>query len=76
MQIIAYVLIQVSPGKSWDVAEAVSKMEGVKAAHAVTGPFDVIAQAEIADLGALKGLIGKIHAVEGIQRTQTAISTS
>lgn len=74
MPVTAYVLVQTGPGKSWDVAEATSKLEGVKMVHAVTGVFDVIAFVEVADLDALKGLVAKIHAIEGTQRTQTAIS--
>ena len=74
MQIVAFILINTGPGKAWDVSEAVSKMEGVKMAYAVTGPFDVIAYTEVIDIDALKDLITKIHDIKGTQRTQTAIS--
>jgi len=74
VQIVAFILINTGPGKAWDVSKATSKLEGVKMAYAVTGPFDVIAYAEVADIDALKDLITKIHDIKGAQRTQTAIS--
>ena len=49
-------------------------MEGVKTTHTVTGLYDIIVYAEAADLNAYRALIAKIHAIRGIQRTQTAIS--
>lgn len=74
MQVVGYILIKTMAGKAWSVAEAVSKLGGVKMAHSVTGPYDVIAHVEEPDLKALSELIKKIHAIEGIYRTQTAIS--
>ena len=55
-------------------AEKISKIEGVKMAHAVTGPFDVIAYAEVASLAALSDLVlAKIQTVKGVEKTQTAV---
>ena len=73
VQISAYVLIQTAPGKPWTVLEELRKIEGVKAVHTVTGVYDLIAFVEAADLKALGELVKKIHGVEGVQRTQTAI---
>ncbi|MEW6069586.1 MAG: Lrp/AsnC ligand binding domain-containing protein [Candidatus Thermoplasmatota archaeon] len=70
----AYCLIQTTAGKSKPVAEAVSKLKGVKSAYAVTGRFDAIALVEATDLKALSELVlAKIHAVDGVARTETAI---
>jgi hypothetical protein len=55
-------------------AKVISKIEGVKMAHAVTAPFDVIAFAEVPDLATLSDLVlAKIQNVEGVQKTQTAV---
>ena len=70
----AYILITTQPGKPWDVAEAALKIEGVKMAHAVTGPFDVVAYVEFAKMETLVVLIEKIHSIDGVLRTQTAIA--
>ena len=76
MQVVAYILIQTAPGKAWSVADEISKLKGVKAAHSVTGAYDVIAYIEVEDLKALADLVKRIHAIEGVQRTQTAIAVS
>ena len=70
----AYILITTQPGKPWDVAEATLKIEGVKMAHAVTGPFDVVAYVEFVKMENLGALIERIHSIDGVIRTQTAIA--
>ena len=74
LRLVSYILVELSPGTARKAAEAISKIEGVKMAHAVTGPFDVIAYAEVPDLTALSDLVlAKIQNVEGVQKTQTAV---
>jgi len=72
---VAFVLINTKPGKAFEVADKVAKIEKVKATYAVTGPFDVIAFFEseepIADVGKI---VTKIHEVEDVERTLTAIA--
>ena len=68
----AYVLIQTEVGKAAQVAEAVSTIEGVASAEAVTGPYDVIVFVESEDVDALGQLVvTAIQPVEGIVRTLT-----
>lgn len=72
MSVQAYILIQTEVGKAAAVAAEVAEISGVKAAEDVTGPYDVIVQAEapsVDDLGKL--VVAKIQAVEGITRTLT-----
>ena len=72
---VVFVLITTKPGKAFEVAERVSKIEGVKAAYAVTGPYDVIAYFESKEpLANIKDIVMKIHAIEGVERTLTAIA--
>ena len=74
MRLVSYILIELAPGTAKEAAEAISKIEGVKTAHAVTGPFDVIAFAEVPDLTTLSDLVlTKIQNVKGVQKTQTAV---
>lgn len=71
----AYVLIQVAAGKVASVAQAIRGAEGVQSADAITGPYDVIAVVEGADLNAIgKVVTEKIHAVEGVTRTMTCFA--
>ncbi len=71
----AYVLIETSVGKSRDVANELRSLRGVQAADNVTGPYDVIAVVEAADLTAVGALLtSRIHTLNGIVRTVTCLS--
>lgn len=77
MRIVSYILMELSPGKAKAAAAAISKIKGVKMAHAVTGPFDVIAFAEVSDLTALSDLVlARIQNIDGVEKTQTAVVVS
>ena len=70
----AYVLIKIAPGKSRVITEKISKVEGVKTAHPVTGMFDIIAFVEASDINNLTGTVrSKIQTIDGVLRTHTAI---
>jgi len=72
VSVIAYVLIQTEVGKAAQVAEEVSKIQGVVSAEDVTGPYDVIVRAEagsVDDLG--KMVVSRVQLIEGITRTLT-----
>lgn len=70
----AYVLIKIAPGKSRTITEQISKLEGVRTAHPVTGMFDVIAFIEASDINNLTGIVRtKIQTIDGVLRTHTAI---
>ncbi len=74
MRITSYILVQLAPGKAKAAVRAISKIDGVKMAHAVTGPFDVIAFTEVPDLNSLSNLVlAKIQGVGGVEKTQTAV---
>ena len=70
--ISAFVLIQAGVGKSSVVGRAVAEIDHVKAAYIVTGPYDVIAEAEAEDVDELGRLVvARIQGVEGVMRTLT-----
>ena len=75
MQLVqAYVLITAAIGKVRRVAEDLKKVRGVKSAHVVTGPYDVIAFVEAKDLTTLTDtVLNEIHRVKGVVDTSTAI---
>lgn len=75
MRAKAYVLIETSVGKTKDVVLALRKVKGIREVNAVTGPYDVIAVVEGADLTAVGNLVTDgIHPVGGIQRTVTCLA--
>lgn len=72
MGVRAYVLIQTEVGKAASVASKVGEIPGVVLAEDVTGPYDVIVQAEsdsVDDLG--KMVVSRVQLIEGITRTLT-----
>ena len=68
----AFVLIQAGVGMASRVGQVMSAIQGVRSADVVTGPYDVVAHVEAANIDALGSLIvSKIQAVEGVTRTLT-----
>lgn len=75
MAISAYVLIRVEADKTKSVFETLAKLNEVKTAHTVTGPFDIILLVEGKTLHELGDMIlTKIRGVEGISRTMTCVT--
>ena len=74
MAVKAFILIDTSPGKAREVARKIREVPGVSAAHAVTGPHDIIAVAEAADVSSLGELVvHRIQSVIGVNRSLTSI---
>jgi DNA-binding Lrp family transcriptional regulator len=68
----AYVFVQVQVGRSAEVASEIARIESVISSEVVTGPYDVIARAEAADMDDLgKLVVARIQAVDGVTRTLT-----
>ena len=70
---LAYIFVNTEPGKLWQVAELARKIDGVKAAHAVTGRFDVVIFGEFPKVEGVRKAIEKIHLIDGVIRSQTSI---
>ena len=74
MSVKAFILIDTSPGKAREVAQKLRQVAGVSAAHAVTGPHDIIAMAEAADVSTLGELVvQKMQNIVGVNRSLTSI---
>ena len=69
----AYILVSTGPDMLWRVAEEALKIDGVKTAHAVTGQYDVVIYAVFENMEALGELIRKIHTLQGVTKTHTAV---
>ena len=68
----AYILVQTEVGKAGQVTELIRAIDGVSMVDGVTGPYDVIARAEAADLdGLAKSIVMPMQEIEGITRTLT-----
>ena len=70
----AFVLIETAGGGNKEVVAALSRLQGVTSVDVVTGPYDIIAVLEGADLNAIGDLVTeKVHPITGISRTVTCL---
>jgi DNA-binding Lrp family transcriptional regulator len=70
----AYLFLETERGKARGMAKTLAELEGVKSAHPVTGPFDVIVLAEAKTIKALgEFIVGSVQGLKGVKRTLTNI---
>ena len=72
MSISAYVLIQADMDKAASVADAIREIEGIVFADIVTGPYDIIAKADVESMDALgRVVVRNVQLAPGVNRTLT-----
>jgi DNA-binding Lrp family transcriptional regulator len=72
--VFGYVFVEVAGRHVSDVLEAVSRIEGVKAAHAVTGRYDVILQVGAEEFSQLaNSVLLEVRKIDGVKSTETAL---
>jgi DNA-binding Lrp family transcriptional regulator len=70
----AYVLMNVEAGKVGRALTGVKAIKGVKTAHAVAGPYDIITYVEAENLEKLgQRVLVEMHNLSGVRSTVTAI---
>ena len=75
MSIKAYVLVVTDPGKTRQVVEAIRKIPGIVEMHEVMGPYDIVAEIEVANLQDIPPILGeRIRTIEGIQSTTSLVT--
>lgn len=72
----AHVMITLVPKQSAAIEIALRKIAQVRVLHSVSGPFDLIAIVAAASIGELDELIDRIGALDGVERTTSAIVLS
>jgi len=71
----AFILIETAVGKTRDVVDTLKSLEGIQSVDVVTGPYDIIAVVEAADLGSIGDMVtGRVHTITGIQRTVSCLA--
>lgn len=74
MAISAYIFIETTQGKGRTIAREIAQIPGVKTAHTVTGPYDVITFVEADSISVLGDfIVSKIQAITGVLRTLTNV---
>lgn len=72
--VVVIVLVHVKGGQSSTAFEAIQKVKEVEHAHMVTGPYDIIAYAELPAKSGFRKLVESIHDAPGVERTETCMS--
>jgi DNA-binding Lrp family transcriptional regulator len=72
----AHVFITLVPKQSAAIEVALRRIPEVRVLHSVSGPFDLIAVLAAASIGELDALIDRIGALDGVERTTSAIVLS
>ena len=72
----AHVLITLAPKRSGAIESALRRIPEVRTLHSVSGPFDLIAVVAAPSIGELDALIDRIGALDGVERTTSAIVLS
>ena len=72
----AHVLITLVPKQSGAIEQALRRIPEVRVLLSVSGPFDLIAVVAASSIGELDGLIDRIGALDGVERTTSAIVLS
>jgi DNA-binding Lrp family transcriptional regulator len=74
MPIAAYIFIETTQGKAKMIAREIAQIPGVKTAHTVTGPYDVITFVQAESIKILGDfIVSKIQATTGVLRTLTNV---
>ena len=69
-----YILIRTQAGRMWRVRTIIQKFESINDVHVITGPYDLIADADPPSDDFLKELLDNIHNVEGVLSTESWIA--
>lgn len=72
----AHVMVMLVPKRSASVEAALRRMAEVRALHSVSGSFDLIVVTAATSVVEMNGLIDRIGALEGVERTNSAIILS
>ncbi|MGD2166059.1 MAG: Lrp/AsnC ligand binding domain-containing protein [Anaerolineae bacterium] len=70
----AYIFAEFAGGDFRETLSAIRATKGVKQAHLLMGPTDIIAFVEVGDLDALGETVMVIGGLEGVGRTDTRLA--
>ncbi len=71
----AYILIVADPGETKSVFEALSGIAGVKQAHQVMGPYDIVVEIEVEDLADVPPILSEhIRTIDGVENTTSLVT--
>ena len=72
--VVIIVLVQVKAGSASAALAEIEKVPDMTQVHMVTGPYDIIAYADIPTKSGFRKLVEKIHDAPGVERTETCMA--
>ena len=69
----AYVLVETEAALTQEAVEEVRRVEGVKAAESVTGPYDIVVTVEVATIDTMALVLRQIRSASGVTKTITLL---
>ena len=72
----AYMFINAMRGQSLGLTRQIKAIQGVTAADAITGDYDIVAAVEAKDLTELRTTMAGVQAIDGILKTTTCMVLS
>ena len=72
--VVVIVLVQVKAGQTSAAVTEIEKIPDMKHVHMVTGPYDIIAYADIPVKAGFRKLVERIHDAPGVERTETCMA--
>ncbi|MFX1579104.1 MAG: Lrp/AsnC ligand binding domain-containing protein [Promethearchaeota archaeon] len=72
--VVVIVLIQVKAGTASAALEDIEKIPDMQHVHMVTGPYDIIAYADIPVKAGFRKLVERVHDAPGVERTETCMA--
>jgi DNA-binding Lrp family transcriptional regulator len=72
--VVVIVLIKVAAKQASAALEHIEKVQHVQNVHMVTGPYDIIAYADIPEKSGFRRLVERIHDAPGVERTETCMA--
>ncbi len=71
----AYVLVVSNPGATKAVYQALAKVKGVVECNEVMGPYDIVAEIEVDDLGDVPSILSEqIRTIPGVESTTSLVT--
>ena len=72
-KVVAYVLLNVSGGREYEIADEIRKVKGVTEAIVVYGEYDIVARIEADSMVMLDKAVSSLRRIEGVLRSITLL---
>ena len=69
----AYVLVETEAALTQETVEEVRRVQGVKVAESVIGPYDIVVTVEVDTIDTMPSVLRQIRSASGVNKTVTLL---